>query len=134
MPFLTLLSRSSEFWFLEHFTLEYCTILSTSKFVSYEIVKNDRFWTDLDSLIGHTKCENFRIFLCTSQILWEINFGHSAAPKTAILNIWAALILNFWELLTSSSVQFVQKSKFKAYKIVRLAVSDLLKSAKIDFT
>ena len=41
---------SSEFWFLENFTLEYCTILWTSNFVSSEIVKNDRFWTDLCSL------------------------------------------------------------------------------------
>ena len=65
-----------------------------------------------------------------SQILREINFGHFEAPKTAILNIWAALILNFWELLTSSSVQFVQKSKFKAYKIGKMTVFDPVNSAR----
>ena len=44
------------------------------------------------------------------QILREINFGRFEAPKTA------------------------KKSKFKASKIVEVAVFELLKSAKIDFT
>ena len=61
-----------------------------------------------------------------SQILREINFGDFEAPKIAIEQLW---ILNFWELLT-----FFKKSKFKAFKIVKMAVLELLKSAQIDFT
>ena len=43
-------------------------------------------------------------------------------------------ILNFWKLLTLLSVKCFQKSNFKASKIIKTAVFDLLKSTKIDFT
>ena len=43
--------------------------------------------------------------------------------------------MNFREFLTFSSVKFFQKSKFKVFKIVKIAVFDLvvLKSANINF-
>ena len=41
--------------------------------------------------------------------------------------------MNFWAILTFSSVKFFRKLRFKASKIVKTAVFDLLKSAKIDF-
>ena len=59
----------------------------------------------------------------TTQILCEIHFGQFEAPKTSILTI-----------LTALNVKFFQKSNFKATKMVNMAVSDLLKSAKIDLT
>ena len=72
-----------------------------------------------------------------AQILREINFGHFDAQKTAILTIWATMNLESVGILIFSSVRFFINSKyakFKAFEIVKTAVFDLLKSAKIDFT
>ena len=68
------------------------------------------------------------------QIFREINFGHLLAPRTAILTIWEAQNYVFLGTFDISSVKFLQKSKFQSFKIVKIAVFDLLKSAKIDFT
>ena len=68
-----------------------------------------------------------------TQILREINFGHFEALKTAILAFCTAL--NFEHLgifKTFSSVKFFKKSS--VFKMVKTAIFDLLKSAKIDFT
>ena len=73
---------------------------------------------------------NFQNF-SAPQILHEINDGHFEAPKSAILTILATL--NF-EFLTFSNVNFSYKLKIKASTIVKIAVIELLKSAKIDFT
>ena len=99
---------SSEFWFLENFTLEYCTILWTSNFVSSEIVKNDRFWTDLCSLHNLEYTGFFyvplRFYVKSSLVILIFE-----APKLPFWTIEQLWILIFWELMTSSSVQFVQK-------------------------
>ena len=103
----------------------------------YKIVKETRIslfvCTDLGSLIGNTQCGNFRIFVAT-QSLREINFGHFEAPKTAILTIWADLNFKFLDIFDIFNREIPKKSRIKASKIVKMAVFDLLKSAKIDFT
>ena len=63
-------------------------------------------------------------FFCHSNFTWNL-LWHFGASKTAILTILAGLNLrNFWNS---------QKSKFKASKIVKMAIFDLLKSATIWF-
>ena len=90
-----------------------------------------KYCKDLGSLIGNTQCGNFRIIL-PFRFLREINFE---LPKTAILTISEPLNFEFLRnVLHFSSVKFFQKSKFKAFKIVKITVFDHLKSAKIDFT
>ena len=54
--------------------------------------------------------------------------------KTAILTILAALKFDFILLSDNLKCEFPKKSKFKAQKNVKMAIFDLLKSAKIDFT
>ena len=68
------------------------------------------------------------------QILREINFGHFEASKTAILTVWAAP--NFWclDIFDIFNCEIFQKSKYEAFKIVKTAIFDILKSAEIDFT
>ena len=68
------------------------------------------------------------------QILCEIKFDHFEGPKTAILTIWALMNFEFFDIFDIFVCEITQKSKFKASKIVKTAVFDLLKSAKIDFT
>ena len=75
----------------------------------------------------------FQDFFAT-QILREINVGHFEAPKTAILTISAALNFRFLVTFDIYKCEIFQKSKFKASKIVKTPVVDLLKSAKINFT
>ena len=55
----------------------------------------------------------------------------SKMPFWPFEQLW---ILHFWEFVTLSSVKCFQKSKFKTSEMVEMAVFDLLKSAKIDFT
>ena len=51
-------------------------------------------------------------------ILREINFGHFEAPKTAILNIWAALNFDFLDICDIFKCQIPKKSKIEASKIL----------------
>ena len=81
--------------------------------------------TDLGNLIGNTQCVNFRIFL---------PFWTHKKLKTAILNIWAALIFEFLGFFDIFKCDIPRKLKFKAFKIVKMAEFNLLKTAKIDFT
>ena len=66
--------------------------------------------------------------------LLEFNFGHFEAQKTAILTIRAAMNFEFLGNFNISSVNFFQRSKFKASKMIKMAIFDFLKSAKIDFS
>ena len=68
------------------------------------------------------------------QKLYEVNFGHFEAPKTAILTILAALNFEFLDIFDIFMCEFVKKSEFKASKMVRMALFDHLKSVKINFT
>ena len=69
-----------------------------------------------------------------TRILREITLGHLEAPKTAILSILAGLNFEFLGNHNIFKYDIFQKTKFKASKIVKTAVFDRLKSAKIDFT
>ena len=97
-------------------------------------IQNLQIWATY--LVGNTQCGIFRDFSAT-QILREINFGHFEAPKTAILTIWVALNFEFlgnFDIIKFEIFLKMLKSKFKSFKIVKTAVFDPLKSAKIDFT
>ena len=69
--------------------------------------------TDLGSLIGNTQCGNFRIW-------HEINFGHFEPLKLPFWPFEQLWILNFWQLLTFSSVKFVKnvKSEWQQYSVI----------------
>ena len=54
--------------------------------------------------------------------------------KAAILTIWAALNFEFLDILDIFMCGIFKKSRFKASKIGKMAVFELLKSAKIDST
>ena len=85
------------------------------------------------AVLLQSQCGNLRIFLP----LWFYVKSILVILKPQKLPFWPfeqLWILNFWELLTFLSVKFFQKLKFKAYNIVKMAVFDLLKSDKIDFT
>ena len=69
-----------------------------------------------------------------TQILHEIDFDHFEALKIAILTFWAALNSEFFGFFDIFKREIFPKSKFKASKIVKMAIFDLLKSAKIDLT
>ena len=75
----------------------------------------------------------FQDFSAT-QILREINFGHSEAPKTAILTFWVALNFEFLGFFDIFKCEIPKNSKFKPFKIVKTTVFDVLISAKISFT
>ena len=64
-----------------------------------------------------------------TQILCEINFGQF---ETDISTSWAALNVEVLRTFEFFKCEIPKKSKFKAFKIVKTAVFDLLKSAKID--
>ena len=74
---------------------------------------------------------NFRIFLPFTFHVESILviLKHQKLPFWPFEQLWNLI---FWEFLTFPSVKFFQKWKFKARKIVKTAVFDLLKSAKID--
>ena len=59
----------------------------------------------------------FQDFLET-QILREINFGHFEAQQTSILTISTALNIQYLVIFDISSVNFFQKTKFKAPKLL----------------
>ena len=68
------------------------------------------------------------------QILREINFVESRRSKNAV---FANLVAQNLVDLVNCSIQKVQnliKTKFRAFKMVNMAVFDLQKSSKIDFT
>ena len=76
----------------------------------------------------------FKDFSAT-HILYEIKFGQFEVPKAAISTIFkAALNVEFLGTFDIFKCVIPKKSKFKAFKIVKTAVFDLLKSAKIDFS
>ena len=66
--------------------------------------------------------------------LREINFGHFEAPETTILTIWAVLNFEFLDIFDILKREIPKKSKSKASKIAKMAVFDILNSAKIDLT
>ena len=68
------------------------------------------------------------------QILRFIHSGHFEAPKTAILTFHPPLNFKFLVTFGNFKCEIFLKSKFKAFKIVKTTVFDLLKSANIDFT
>ena len=53
---------------------------------------------------------------------------------STILNIWAALNFEFLGFFDIFKCDIPRKLKFKAFKIVKMAEFNLLKTAKIDFT
>jgi len=63
----------------------------------------------------------------------KLSFGHFEALKTAILTIWAAVNFEIFETINIFMHEIVQKSKFKASKIVKMVSIYFLKSIKIDF-
>ena len=67
-------------------------------------------------------------------ILREINFGHIKASKIASLPILAALNFEILELFHIFKHEIPKKSKFKASKMVKMTIFNLLKSTKFDFT
>ena len=68
-------------------------------------------------------------------ILRKIKFGHFEPPKATILTIYAALDFEFLGTFDIFKCEiFLKKSKFNTFKIVKSAVFDLLKLAKLDFT
>jgi len=72
-----------------------------------------------------------------THILREINLnlGHFEAPKSAILAIVAALnVLVFGIFFDMFKCEIPKNQNSKASKVVKMAVFELLKSAKIDFT
>ena len=101
--------------------------------VIFTLCKYLQIFTDLGSLIRNTQCGNFRIFLLLRFYVKSIliNFKARKLPFWPFRQLW---ILNFWESLTFSKVKFSQKLKFNTSKAVKMAIFDLLKSAKIDFT
>ena len=75
----------------------------------------------------------FQDFSCT-QILREINFGYFDVQKVPFLPFEQLQTLQFLGTFDIVKYEIFQKLKFKASKIVKMAVFDLLKSAKIDLT
>ena len=61
-------------------------------------------------------------------------FGHFEAPEMGTLTILAALNFEFLDNFDIFKCEISKNQKFKAPKIVKMAVFDHLKSAKIDFT
>ena len=59
-------------------------------------------------------------FFWHSNFNLEINFSHFEAPKTAFWLFKQIWILNFWELLTFSSLKFPKKLKLKSSKSVKI--------------
>ena len=69
------------------------------------------------------------------QILREIKFGHFEAQEFFISTILAALNFDFLTICDIFKWEEIsQKSKFRAAKMLKMTVSDLLKSTEIDFT
>ena len=105
-------------------------------FFTRELISQNISWIFLhcvcETMIDYTvwKFQNFT----ATHILREINFGHIEVPKTAILNILAALNFEFLEIIDIFKGEISQKSIFKAPKILKISVFDLLKSSHIDFT
>ena len=72
--------------------------------------------------------------ISATQNLCEINFDQFESPKTAKLTIWPALNFECLGIFGTLKFKIPKKSKFKASKIIKIADSNLPKSAKIDFT
>ena len=92
--------------------------------------------TGLGSLMGKTQCENFwiflplRIYMKSILVIW---FKWFEASITTILTVWTALNSEFLGMCDIFICKWsFLKSKFKAFKIVKTAVFDHLKLAKID--
>ena len=76
------------------------------------------------------QCGNFRIFL---QLRFYVKSNLiTLNPQKLLFSPFEQLwIFNFWEILTFSSVKFFQKSKFIAFKIVKMTVFETLNSTKL---
>ena len=74
--------------------------------------------------------ENFRIFSVTP-ILREINLWDSRSVKSAILTQLEALNFDFYELLHSLKAEILHISKFRAPKMTKMAILQLLNSQKL---
>ena len=66
------------------------------------------------------------------QTFREINLSDFRRTKTAILNILAAMNFEFLEIFDIFKYKFRKKNKIQIFKMIEMAVFDLLKSAKID--
>ena len=76
--------------------------------------------TSVFHIAVHLQCRNLAI--STTPILREINFGHFDCLSSSEFWIFGFLIFSS------------EKSKFKAFNIVKITLFHLLKSVKIDFT
>ena len=54
--------------------------------------------------------------------------------QIGILTNFATLYFEFLEMFNIFKCEIPTKTEFKAYKVVKMIVLDLLKTAKIDFT
>ena len=92
-------------------------------------IKFLRNFTDLGSLIGNTQCGYFRTFLplrfYAKSIL--VNLKPPKVPFSPFEQLWMGIVDIF-------KSKFFPKIKIQSFKTVKMAVSDLLKPAKIDFT
>ena len=79
-----------------------------------------------------TQCGNLAISLPLRFYVKSI-LADFRRSKTAILVNVAALNFEYWVIFDIFKCESTKKSKFKASKIVEMAVFDLLKSATIDF-
>ena len=66
-----------------------------------------------------------------TQILREINFGDSTSAKSPILAHLEALKLDFYEFLHFLKAEMYQLIRFRASKMAKIAVLELLDSPKL---
>ena len=82
---------------------------------------------------GHQKIQTLTKIVLQSRFYVKSILSDFKRSRTVILTILEALNFYFWKNVNEIS-KISKNSKFRAVSMVKIAVFDLLKSAKIDFT